>query len=120
MLHGHTIYRIIIGVHITHLYRLYTFSYAIYIKHIQYISIYSNMNLLPASTWLRNDRPWPFLSCFQEMPGSMDLNAREQHIVVGNNTARMNTSMIESNHHVSLDDGNLEHLYLEGKGEVVS
>ena len=54
------------------------------------------------------------------MPGSMDLNAREQHIVVGNNTARMNTSMIESNHHVSLDDGNLEHLYLEGKGEVVS
>lgn len=44
----------------------------------------------------------------QEMPGSMDLNAREQHIVVGNNTARMNTSMIESNHHVSLDDGNLE------------
>ena len=77
------------------------------------------MNLLPASKLAPK---WPKALSFirQEMPGSMDLNAREQHIVVGNNTARMNTSMIESNHHVSLDDGNLEHLYLEGKGEVVS
>jgi len=44
----------------------------------------------------------------QEMPGSMDLNAREQYIVLGNNTPRVNTSMFESSHQISLDDGNLE------------
>ena len=56
----------------------------------------------------------PFIH--QEVPGSINLNAREQHLVVGKKAARVNGTNVEKSE-LSLDDGNLMHLCLEGKGE---